>query len=81
MSLRIKTFEEYKTEYKKSVDNPEEFWAGIADKFSWQKKWDTVLSWNFNEPNIEWFGGGQLNITENLLDRHLAKNGNKNDNK
>ncbi len=77
MSLRIKTFEEYKTEYKKSVDNPEEFWAGIAEKFSWQKKWDTVLDWNFNEPKIEWFGGGELNITENLLDRHLAGNGNK----
>lgn len=77
MNLRIKTFEEYQNKYKLSVEKPEKFWADIAEEFSWQKKWNSVLNWNFEEPRVEWFAGGQLNITENILDRHLTKNGNK----
>ena len=46
-------------------------------KFYWRKKWDNVLEWNFNEPKIEWFKGAKLNITENCIDRHLEKLGNK----
>jgi acetyl-CoA synthetase len=75
--MQIKSFEEYQQTYKHSVENPEEFWAGIADNFLWKKKWDKVLSWNFSEPNVKWFEGGKLNITENCLDRHLAENGDK----
>jgi acetyl-CoA synthetase len=75
--MQIKTFEEYQKTYKHSVEQPEEFWAGIADNFLWKKRWDKVLSWNFSEPNVKWFEGGKLNITENCLDRHLAENGNK----
>jgi acetyl-CoA synthetase len=75
--MQIKTFEEYQQTYKHSVEQPEEFWAGIADNFLWKKKWDKVLSWNFSEPNVKWFEGGKLNITENCLDRHLAENGDK----
>jgi acetyl-CoA synthetase len=75
--MQIKTFEEYQQTYKHSVEQPEEFWAGIAENFLWKKKWDKVLSWNFSEPNVKWFEGGKLNITENCLDRHLAENGNK----
>lgn len=77
MDLRIKTFEEYQTNYKLSVEKPESFWSEIASKFVWKKEWDTVLNWNFDEPKIEWFNGGQLNITESILDRHLATNANK----
>ena len=66
---QIKSLEEYQNAYQKSVDHPEEFWAGIADNFKWHKKWDSVLDWNFNEPKVEWFKGGKLNITENCLDR------------
>ena len=73
--MQIKSFEEYQQTYKLSVEQPEEFWAGIADNFLWKKKWDKVLSWNFSEPNVKWFEGGKLNITENCLDRHLAENG------
>ncbi|MEO5984158.1 MAG: acetate--CoA ligase, partial [Ferruginibacter sp.] len=51
--------------------DPEEFWSSIADEFTWKKKWDKVLTWNFKEPRVEWFKGGKLNITENCLDRHL----------
>lgn len=74
---QLKTFEEYKKAYQQSVDDPEKFWAGVADHFSWKKKWDKVLNWDFREPKIEWFAGAKLNITENCLDRHLATLGDK----
>ncbi len=70
---QIKSFEEYKTAYKKSIEDPEGFWAGIADHFYWRKKYNTVSDWNFTDPKIEWFKGGRLNITENCIDRHLEK--------
>jgi len=72
---RITSFDDYQQEYKQSVENPEAFWGEQAEQFTWQKKWDKVLDWNFTEPNVKWFAGGKLNITENCLDRHLAKKG------
>ncbi len=72
---QIKSFEEYQSVYKKSIETPEEFWGEIAENFEWKKKWDTVLNWNFNEPKIEWFKGGKLNITESCIDRHLKTKG------
>ena len=66
---QIKSLEEYNEVYKKSVNEPEDFWAGIAENFSWRKKWDKVLEWNFTDPSVKWFIGGKLNITENCLDR------------
>ncbi|WP_214072679.1 acetate--CoA ligase [Mucilaginibacter sp. dw_454] len=75
--MKITSFDHYKEVYKHSVDQPEEFWAGIANTFKWRKKWDTVLEWNFKEPNIKWFQGGKLNIAENCLDRHLDTIGDK----
>ena len=77
MSLRINSFEQYQNDYTKSISNPDIFWGEIASTFQWKQKWDKTLKWNFNEPKIEWFKGGKLNITENLLDRHLEKHGNK----
>jgi len=77
MKKNITSFEEYKTEYAKSINNPEEFWKEKAAAFTWQKKWDTVLQWDFTKPEVKWFEGGQLNITENCLDRHLKKRGNQ----
>ena len=71
------TFEEYKKEYAKSINNPEAFWDDKANNFTWQKKWDTVLQWDFTKPEIKWFEEGKLNITENCLDRHLEKRGNQ----
>lgn len=73
---QIKTMESYKQDYKQSLEKPEEFWGNIAETFTWKKKWDKVLEWNFKEPDIKWFKGGKLNITENCLDRHLEKNAN-----
>ncbi|MDX5443259.1 MAG: acetate--CoA ligase [Hymenobacteraceae bacterium] len=74
---QIKSPEQYQEAYQKSVEQPEEFWAEIAESFTWRKKWDKVLEWNFEEPNVKWFQGGKLNITENCLDRHLKTRGNK----
>ncbi|HEY4062511.1 MAG TPA: acetate--CoA ligase [Puia sp.] len=72
---QIKSLKEYQSAYKKSVEDPEGFWADIARHFTWRRPWDTVLEWNFTEPKIKWFSGAQLNITENCLDRHLAESG------
>lgn len=77
MNLRIQYFEEYQDKYKKSVENPEAFWGEIAEQFVWNKKWDSILNWNFDEPKIEWFKGGKLNITENILDQNLIHNADK----
>ncbi len=68
---QIKNIDEYNKAYQKSIEKPEEFWGEIAENFTWKKKWDQVSNWNFNEPNIKWFEGGKLNITENCIDRHL----------
>lgn len=70
---QIKSIEQYHEAYKKSMEQPEVFWAGIAETFTWHKKWDRVCEWNFTEPAIKWFEGGKLNITENCLDRHIEK--------
>jgi acetyl-CoA synthetase len=77
MNLSINSFDDYKRVYAYSVAEPENFWAEVAETFYWQKKWDSVLDWNFTEPNVKWFSGAKLNITENCLDRHLKHNADK----
>ena len=72
---RIKNFADYKKEYQKSIKNPELFWEKKAENFFWRKKWDIVLDWDFVTPDVKWFDGGKLNITENCLDRHLETRG------
>lgn len=76
MNLNISSFDDYKRVYQYSIDQPENFWAHIADSFYWRKKWDRVLEWDFNKPDIKWFKGAKLNITENCLDRHLHQHSN-----
>ena len=71
MNHRITSMAEYHTAYKNSVEQPENFWSDIASHFTWMKPWDNVLKWDFDNFNVEWFGGAKLNITENCLDRHL----------
>lgn len=75
MTLQVKTLAEYQAAYQKSVDDPEGFWEEQANTFHWRKKWDKTLSWNFTDPDVKWFAGGKLNITENCLDRHLEERG------
>jgi acetyl-CoA synthetase len=75
MIKKYDSLDEYQKAYDKSVADPEGFWAEHASGFNWKKKWDKVLEWNFDEPKVEWFKGGKLNMTENCLDRHLATRG------
>ncbi len=72
---RITSIEQYNSEYKKSVASPELFWEEQANEFTWKRKWDTVLNWDFATPSVNWFLGAKLNITENCLDRHLPTRG------
>lgn len=74
---QIKTIEDYQQAYQQSVIDPEGFWANVADHFMWRRKWDKVLDWNFKDPEIKWFSGAKMNITENCLDRHLGTLGNR----
>ena len=71
-NYHIKNLEEYFQIYRKSVRNPEGFWEEIAEEhFQWRRRWDNVLSWDFEKPEVKWFEGAQLNISENCIDRHL----------
>jgi acetyl-CoA synthetase len=74
---QITSYEGYQEAWKKSVENPEDFWGEVASHFQWKKPWDKVLDWNFKEPSIKWFSGAQLNITENCIDRHLVDKANQ----
>nr|WP_321234214.1 acetate--CoA ligase [uncultured Psychroserpens sp.] len=77
-NYHIKHLEEYYQVYRKSVRNPEVFWEEIAEEhFMWRKKWNKILSWDFSKPEVKWFEGAQLNITENCIDRHLYTRGDK----
>lgn len=68
----IKTIDEYKEMYKKSIEDPENFWAEKAEELDWFKKWDKVLVEDFANAKHEWFVGGKINVTYNCLDRHLT---------
>ena len=76
--FEIKNIKDYISAYSESVDNPEKFWEKIAsNNFKWKRKWDSVLTYDFSIPKIEWFSGAELNITENCIDRHLSDKGDK----
>ena len=77
-NYHIKHLEEYYKVYRKSVREPENFWGEIAEEhFVWRKPWDKVLSWDFKKPEVKWYDGAKLNITENCIDRHLFTKGEK----
>ena len=77
-NYHIKNLEEYFQVYRKSVREPENFWEEVAEEhFTWRKKWDNVLSWDFNKPEVKWFENAKLNITENCIDRYLFTNADK----
>ncbi|GAB4396058.1 MAG: acetate--CoA ligase [Microscillaceae bacterium] len=77
MALKINSLGGYIHEYQKSVNDPEGFWAEIADHFYWRKKWDKVLEWNFEEPHVKWFLDAKFNITENIFERNLFTHADK----
>ncbi|MDI9358756.1 MAG: acetate--CoA ligase [Phycisphaerales bacterium] len=74
---QIKSYSEYLSKYKKSINTPDVFWEAVAEHFLWHKKWDSVCLGDFKNLDIRWFEGGQLNITENCLDRLIPTHKNK----
>jgi acetyl-CoA synthetase len=77
MASRITSFREYEQKYAQSVQDPEGFWDEVAQEYVWRKPYDKVCQWEFETPDVKWFLGGKMNITENCLDRHLDTRGNK----
>ncbi len=75
MTTKINSLESYRDTYRKSIEDPEGFWAEQAHSFHWRKPWTEVLSYDFSKADTKWFLNGQLNITENCLDRHIKKRG------
>ena len=73
--MEIKSFEQYHQTYNQSINDPEGFWSEVANQFVWRKPPETILEWDFEKPEVRWFADGQLNITENCLDRHLDELG------
>ncbi len=65
----ISSLDQYNEMYKESIDNPEAFWAKVAEDFHWFKKWDTVLEWN--APDAKWFNGAKTNVCYNCVDRQV----------
>jgi acetyl-CoA synthetase len=73
----IKSLSEFKETSAKAIENPDTFWSEIASEFQWKAPWEQTLDFDFSKPEVKWFVGGKLNITENCLDRHLATQPNK----
>ncbi len=77
----VKSIEEYKALYNRSINEPDDFWSEMAESFHWEKKWDTVREYNYSVSkgpiNIKWFSGARTNITYNCLDRYLETKGDK----
>jgi len=70
---RIKSLDEYKEMYRRSVESPNEFWAQMAEEnLTWFKKWESVEEYSFEgDIFVRYFAGGKLNVSYNCLDRHL----------
>jgi acetyl-CoA synthetase len=66
----IKSMDEYKKIYKRSVDDPEGFWGEQASQLDWYKKWNKVLVEDFGKAKHSWFTGGKINVSVNCVDRH-----------
>ena len=69
-NARIKSLAQYRKMYRESIRSPDRFWAREAKELIWHRSWKKVLDWK--APFAKWFVGGQLNLSENCLDRHLA---------
>ncbi|MCD6308105.1 MAG: AMP-binding protein, partial [Candidatus Latescibacteria bacterium] len=70
-NAHISSMEQYEEMYKKSIDDPEAFWAEYAETLDWYKKWDAVYSFDPENVEIKWFEGGKINVSYNCIDRHV----------
>ena len=73
----IKSLSEFKQAKVQAEENPSGFWSEVAREFHWKSPWKQTLDYDFSIPEVKWFIGGKLNITENCLDRHIATQPNK----
>jgi len=73
-----KSLDGYKKLYDESINSPETFWAEFSkNEFSWIRHWDSVFTFDWSKAKFSWFAGAKVNITQNCIDRHLEKNGQK----
>ena len=70
-NAHVNSLETYQAQYAESIQDPEAFWATIAERLTWYQKWDTVRDYDFVNAEIKWFEGGTLNACYNCLDRHI----------
>jgi acetyl-CoA synthetase len=70
-AAHVPSMDAYEEIYARSLDDPEAFWADVAERITWRKRWDRTLEWDFEDGNIKWFSGATLNASENCLDRHV----------
>ena len=70
-NAHVNSLDTYQTQYAKSIQDPEAFWATVAERLTWYQKWDTVSNYDFVDAEIKWFEGGTLNACYNCLDRHV----------
>ena len=66
-NAHIKSIGQYQDLYNKSISDPDNFWAEIANRITWFKKWDQVSEYDFIKGSIKWFDGAKLNFAEHLL--------------
>ena len=67
----VNSLETYQAQYAESIQDPEAFWATIAERLTWYQKWHTIRDYDFVNGEIKWFDGGTLNACYNCLDRHI----------
>ena len=70
-NAHVNSLEAYHAQYAESIQDPEAFWATVAERLTWYQKWDTVRDYDFINGEIKWFDGGTLNACYNCLDRHI----------
>ncbi len=70
-NAHVNSLDTYQTQYAESIQDPEAFWATVAERLTWYQKWDTVSNYDFVNAEIKWFEGGTLNACYNCLDRHV----------
>ena len=70
-SAHVSSLDKYRYIYNRSIENPDEFWASIAERVTWYKPWDKVRNFNFKKGKIKWYENGKLNVSYNCLDRHV----------
>ncbi|HXN56566.1 MAG TPA: acetate--CoA ligase [Myxococcales bacterium] len=69
---RIKDLDQYRALYRRSLSDPDAFWAEQAGRLTWIKKWSKVSRWSFDTAQIAFYEGGKLNASVQCLDRHLG---------